>query len=291
MFDLSKNTKTIVLTGGSSGIGRASALMLAKNQHRVVITSRDEKKAKEVASELSSVSGGEVVGYGLSLSEASSVNEFSKRVKTDFDVIDVLVNNAGTIAGKERKTVSGIEYTLASNYVGPFALTLSLLPKLKKSNESRVVNLSSELYKNIKGGLDFGDVNLEKSYSSSKAYAQSKLAMMLFTKELVTRYDKNGISSFALHPGVVKSNFGKGKDSSASMGLMMTVLGPLLTKPEKAALGLLKLIEYELSDLGKSWYWNQTSASEPTENANDAAAAARLWEITEDLARDAGYEI
>ena len=284
-------TKTVVITGGTSGIGRASALRLAKNRHRVVITSRDKIKVNEAAKELSAISGGEVIGYDVSLSDPRSVNGLANRLKSEFDEIDVLVNNAGTIAGRERRMVAGVEYTLASNYIGPFALTVSLLPQLMKSGEPRIVNLSSELYKNVKGGLDFENLNFETGYSNSKAYAHSKLAMMLFTKELINRYQKSGVSSFALHPGVVKSNFGRGKDSSTSMGLMMKLLGPLLMKPEKAAIGLANLVEADLSDLDKSWYWNQTSASEPTREANDSATAAKLWERTEELARSIGYKI
>ena len=284
-------TKTVVITGGTSGIGRASALRLAKNRHRVVITSRDKIKVNEAAKELSAISGGEVIGYDVSLSDPRSVNGLANRLKSEFDEIDVLVNNAGTIAGRERRMVAGVEYTLASNYIGPFALTVSLLPQLMKSREPRIVNLSSELYKNVKGGLDFENLNFETGYSYSKAYAHSKLAMMLFTRELINRYQKSGVSSFALHPGVVKSNFGRGKDSSTSMGLMMKLLGPLLMKPEKAAIGLANLVEADLSDLDKSWYWNQTSASEPTREANDSATAAKLWERTEELARSIGYKI
>lgn len=273
--------KSVIVTGGTSGIGLKTAQELAGRGAEVIITSRAKAKAEATARKLSKGEASRVSGLELDLSNLNSIRSFVSELSKKTERVDVLINNAGTITGRRIQTADGFEYTFASNYLGPFLLTNLLLPKLEVASSSRILNLSSELYRGAKRGLDFSDLQLSKRYSPSKAYANSKLAMMLFTFELRQRFRDRGIEAFAIHPGVVKTNFGSGENSSKSMALMMKVMGPFLKSAEQGAETSVLLATSQEVDFGGNWYWSEGSPIKPSSFAQDGLAAAKLWSASE----------
>lgn len=275
--------KTVLVTGGTSGIGYATAMELADQGATVFITSRSQRSADSAAGALSRTTKVPVRGLELDLSRLGSVRSFADKFAQDSTSLDVLVNNAGTISGRRTLTEDGLELTFAANFLGPFLLTQLLLPKLMSAASARILNVSSELYRNAKKGLDFSNLQLNRGFSSSKAYANSKLAIMLFTSELQDRLAGEHVTALALHPGVVRTNFGSGPDSSRSMALMMKLLGPMLKSPEEGAATTIHLATAPLEVLHKSWYWSEGKPAEPTALALDPEAGARLWHMSEEL--------
>lgn len=274
--------KTAIITGGTSGIGYETARGLVEMGCHVILTSRSEAKARDVAKSLSGDSA-KVKGFGLDLANPASVKGFGNEVSKDLDKLDILINNAGLIAGKRLETPEGFEYTLAANYLGPYLLTRLMMPKLEAADSYRIINLSSELYRNAKKGLDFSDLQLRKGYSPSKAYANSKLAIMLFTLELQNVTAGTASRAFAVHPGVIRTNFGSGENSSKSMALMMRLMGPLLKPAETGAKTSLFLASASEDQLGEGWFWSEGTAKTPAEIAIDRSAGGRLWRATEAL--------
>lgn len=275
--------KAVLVTGGTSGIGYATAEELSRRGAEVFITSRSQESADSAAKEISQKTNVPVRGFELDLSSAGSVRSFANGFGKTHKTLDVLVNNAGTISGRRTLTKDGLELTFAANFLGPFLLTQLLLPGLKSAGSARILNVSSELYRNAKKGLDFSDLQLERGFSASKAYANSKLAMMMFTKELNERLAGDGVSTFAIHPGVVRTKFGTGGDSFRSMAIMMKLLGPVLKSPEAGAATTIHLSTAPLASLGASWYWSEGKPSQPNPRALDPEASARLWHRSEEL--------
>lgn len=222
--------KQVLVTGGTSGIGRATAAELARRGAHVTITSRTtadaEAAAAQIAAGIEHGSGGQVRPATLDLSSLACVRDFVKRFIAEHGRLDVLINNAGTMTGSRRTTQDGLEFTMAVNHFGPFLLTNLLNDLLVASAPSRVITVSSENHRGAKGGLDLDDLQLTTGYSPSQAYAASKLANILFTVELDRRLTGKDVAARALHPGVVATNFGKRPDSPWYMGLMMRLLSP-----------------------------------------------------------------
>ena len=275
--------KRVLITGGTSGIGRATAEQLARRGAQVTITSRSNEHARAVAAELSATTGREVVGAELDLSSLGAVRTFAADGVIHRDRLDVLINNAGTMSGKRRLTVDGYEWTIAVNHLGPFLLTNLLEPLLTAGAPSRVITVSSENHRGAKRGLDLDDLQMTTGYSASKAYAASKLANILFTAELDRRLRSSGVTARALHPGVVATNFGKDANSPRWMALAMTLLKPVLASPAKGAATSVFLAEAQPPALDAGLYWASGKPKEPSAAALDTEAARDLWELSERL--------
>ncbi len=281
------NDKHVLITGGTSGIGRAAADQLARLGAHVTITSRTLQTAEAVADALCADTGSEVAPAELDLSSLAAVRAFADTFTARHDRLDVLINNAGTMAGKRRTTGDGLEWTLAVNHLGPFLLTNLLTPLLMDSAPARVITVSSENHRGAKQGLDFDDLQMTSGYSSSKAYAASKLANILFTVELDRRLAPGGVTARALHPGVVATNFGKDPDSPRWMGLAMTLLKPFLASPGKGAATSVHLATAQPDELGAGIYWASRKAKQPSKAALDNDAARRLWDTSTELVASA----
>ncbi len=274
----------VLITGGTSGIGRATATELARRGAEVTITARDEAKGRASAAAIQAETGVEVQVGLMDLSRLDSVRDFAADYSRTHDGLDVLVNNAGAMTGARLETPDGLEWTFAVNHLGPFLLTRLLTDLLVAGAPSRVISVSSEVHRSAKQGLDLTDLQMTRGWSSRKAYAASKLATVLMTVELDQRLAGQGVTARAVHPGVVATGFGSGPEGRRLMRVMMTVLGPLLKKPTDGAAALVLLATAPDDVVGQSLYWSETSPAQPSRAAQDPQAAAELWQISEALA-------
>ncbi len=197
--------KTIIVTGSNSGIGKEAALNLATTGHCVLMLCRDSEKSKQAQREIVTLAGNEnVILIPVDLSDPLSIRSAVEQIKSEYPKIDVLVNNAGLYKVKRAETNNGVEMTFAVNFLAPFMLSQMLLENLEASGNGRIINVVSELFKN--GSIDFDNLMLKTGYKVGDAYANSKLAAVLYTVELAKRTRENGITVNALHPGVLATN-------------------------------------------------------------------------------------
>ena len=274
----------VLITGGTSGIGRAAAAELARRGAEVMITARDEGKGRAAAQAIRADTGVDVQVGLLDLSRLDSVRDFAADYTRTHDRLDVLVNNAGTMTGKRMQTPDGLEWTFGVNHLAPFLLTRLLSDLLVASAPSRVISVSSEIHRSAKQGLDLDDLQMTRGWSAQKAYAASKLATILMTVELDRRLADQGVTARAVHPGVVATNFGKGSEGRWLMRVMMTALSPLLKKPTDGAAPIVLLATAPDDLVEQSLYWSQTTPAQPSPAAHDPRAAAQLWTISDRLA-------
>lgn len=202
--------KTIIVTGANSGIGKATAAELLRRQGRVIMACRDRERAEKAALEIQQETGpdrGELVIKLLDLASLKSVRNFCDEILKEEPKIDVLINNAGIYQCPYTQTEDGFEMQFGVNHLGHFLLTNLLLDLLKCSAPSRIIVVSSKLYKY--GEINFDDLNSEKSYDKAFAYSRSKLANLLFTLELSRKLEETGVTVNALTPGIVRTNLGR----------------------------------------------------------------------------------
>ena len=198
--------KICLITGATSGIGKATALALAKMGATLVINGKDRDRGENTIQEIERISGNEKLELMIAnLSSFEQVRKLASDIQKKYDKIDVLINNAGVFYSYREYSADGIEMQFAVNHLGHFLLTNLLLENLKKSKAARVINVSSNAH--YQGTINFDDINFEKRYFGWTVYCQSKLANVLFTHELVNRVDKNLVTVNAMHPGVVRTKF------------------------------------------------------------------------------------
>lgn len=207
MFQLdtisTQKDRVAIVTGANVGLGFESALALAEKNMTVIMACRSEQKAQKAIEAIRQQQPNAQLDFiALNLSDLSSVGSFAEAFNTKYDRLDVLMNNAGVMMPPYEKTVDGFELQMGANYLGHFLLTSLLLPVLEKTTDSRIVQLSSIVHRT--GRIHFDDMQFEKSYSPSKAYGQSKLAMLMFAYELDRQLKERGYQtlSVAAHPGV-----------------------------------------------------------------------------------------
>src|ERR1700735_5668788 len=192
--------RTVLITGATAGIGRATALGLATMGAQLAITGRDRDRTEDAAREIRAVGGGHVDVFVADLSSQRQVRQLADQVLQTLPRIDVLINNVGGYWNNRHITADGLERTFALNHLAPFLLTSLLLTRLKHSAPARVVTVASNVQ--AIGRIDFDDLQSERSYSGARAYNQSKLANILFSYELARRLSATSITANALHPGV-----------------------------------------------------------------------------------------
>lgn len=206
--------RTVLVTGGTGGIGRVTALGLAAMGAHLAITGRDRGRAEAAARDIRAAGGGPVDVFIADLSSQSEVRRLAGEVLQRLSRIDVLVNNAGGYWNTRHVTADGLERTFAVNHLAPFLLTSLLMDRLNRSAPVRVITVSSNVH--AMGRIDFDDLQGERSYSGAGAYNQSKLANVLFTYELARRLPDARVTANALHPGVVRTSFGAGTPAPSS---------------------------------------------------------------------------
>lgn len=268
---------TILITGASDGIGAASARTLMAKGHRVIIVGRSAAKTAAVAKHTGAES------FVADFSRLDDVRALAEQIKASLDGrLDVLANNAGGIFGDRIVTTDGYEYTFQVNHLAPFLLTHLLLPLLRRSREPRIVTVSSEAHRFAR--LDFNDLQSEKRYAPLVAYADSKLANILFTRSLANQLRGEGITANCLHPGGVATNFGSGFGGGL-LGLAMTLARPFFISPEKGAETSIFLASSPAVKGVSGQYFDRKKPKEPSQKALSHYNAQRLWEISEQLTR------
>jgi retinol dehydrogenase 14 len=224
--------KTVLVTGASGGIGRATALGLATMGAHLAITGRDRGRTEGAAREIREAGGGQVEVFVRDLSSQSEVRRLVDEVLQNLPRLDVLVNNVGGYWDTRHVTADGLEHTFALNHLAPFLLTHLLLDRLTQSAPARVVTVSSNAQ--AQGRIDFDDLQGELSYSGARAYSQSKLANVLFSYELARRLQGTSVTANALHPGVVSTSFGA-EDPATVQRVFIPFLRPFMKTPTHGA--------------------------------------------------------
>lgn len=267
MTDEYKN-RTYLITGSTDGIGKQTALEIAMKGGRVLIHGRNEDRLKAAAQEITSKSGNKNISTcRADLSDMCDVARFADQILQSEKKLDVLINNAGVFMNDYKLTVDGFETTIAVNHFAPFLLTNRLLPLLKQSSDARVITLSSVAH--LRGKMYFDNIHLTGNFSGYRAYAQSKLANVLFAYEFSKRYSKDGVKSNAVHPGVIttkllREGFGMGGDS-LQVGAATSV-----------RLALDPTLRHETGQ-----YYEDTQRSESSPATHDQADWLKLWNLTE----------
>lgn len=270
--------KTALVTGATNGIGKETARGLARLGARVIIVGRDAEKTARVVREIQTDTGNVNVEAMLAdLTLQTDVRSLAAQVNATLSRLDVLVNNAGTIYMKREMTGEGIERTWALNHLAYFLLTDLLLPLLKASAPARIVNVSSSGHKG--GKLDFDDLMMERNYRGFAHYNATKLANVLFTRELARRLAGTGVTANAVHPGFVPAAFTRGNDLGSQMFLLVT--RPFAkTLSEGAATSLYVATAPELDGI-TGRYFADSREAQPSPAAQDDDLARRLWTLSE----------
>ncbi|TCM44267.1 SDR family oxidoreductase [Kribbella sp. VKM Ac-2568] len=271
---------TVLITGATSGIGKATALGLAGMGAHVAITGRDRERTERAAREIRAVGGGDVDVFVADLSSQAEVRRLADEVLQRLPRLDVLINNVGGYWDNRHVTADGLELTFALNHLAPFLLTKLLLDRLKQSAPARVVTVSSNAQRI--GRIDFDDLQGEKSYSGSRAYDQSKLANLLFSYELARRLEGDGVTANALHPGVVSTSFGA-EDPGRIQRLFVPFFRPFMKTPEQGAATSIHLASSPELENVTGLYFVNSKAKKSSERSYDLSAAARLWKVSDEL--------
>jgi len=277
----SMTNKICVVTGATSGIGLETAKALALMGANVIVVGRNAKKCIATVTELKKQTGNALIeSMCADLSELSQVRNLARELKQKYPHIDVLVNNAGAYFKSGRyESTEGYEMTLALNYLSPFLLTSLLVDSLKKSDQGRIINVSSNAH--FKGEIRLDDLQSQKDYDGFKAYAQSKLALVLFTYELARRLTNTRITVNALHPGLVATNFGKNN------GLLRFYLRRLIKRheisAEEGARTCIYLATSPDVDEITGGYFVEEKQVASSNDSYDQNLAKKLWEVSEIL--------
>jgi retinol dehydrogenase 14 len=271
---------TVLVTGATSGIGRATASGLAAKGARLAIIGRDRERAEDTAREISVAGGGQVDVFVADLSSQSEVRRLAGEVLQTYPRIDVLVNNVGGFWNTRHVTADGLEHTFALNHLAPFLLTNLLIDRLKQSAPARVVTVASNAHS--MGRIDFDDLQAERSYSGEKAYNQSKLANVLFTYELVRRLQASAVTANVLHPGMVRTSFGV-EDPAIVQRLFVPLMRLFMKDPAEGAATSIYLASSPDLAQATGLYFVNSKPKRSSKSSYDEAAAARLWQVSADL--------
>lgn len=277
-----KEDSVVVVTGASSGVGFETALGLARDGYRVIALGRNPERMAASATAIAKAAPAARVDWiGADLSVMAEVREASRRIGELTDRVDILINNAGQTISTYNVTVDGLEQTFAGNVLAPFLMTGILLPLLRKAPQPHVITTASVGHSYI-DDMFWDDLQFERGYSCPMAYLQSKLANILFTRELAVRH--TDIVSSAIHPGTVNSNFTDTADDRTKEFFADAGRKGELVTPVDAADTLLWLTR----DIGNArpsgGYFFERERIEPSAAAQNPASAQRLWGICEDLA-------
>jgi NAD(P)-dependent dehydrogenase (short-subunit alcohol dehydrogenase family) len=271
--------KRCLVTGATSGIGRETTRGLAEQGADVVLVSRDPERCRGLAEELQARAGGRITHHAADLADPESIRALCATVNATYDRLDVLVNNAGAVFLKRELSRDGFERTWALNHLGYFRVTCGLMPLLRAAPSARIVNVSSDAHRSMREGLDWDDLQYERTkFKPFRAYCQSKLANVLFTRELARRSSGRPITANSLHPGFVATNFFAFPGMTGTLVRLIAKLFAI--SPERGARTPIYLATSPDVAGQTAAYFNKCKAVDPAPAAKDDAAARRLWETT-----------
>ncbi|WNG16847.1 SDR family oxidoreductase [Cystobacter fuscus] len=270
--------KTCFITGATFGIGRETALGLARQGARVIIAGRDATRASETTEWLVRESGNDRVDFLLAdLSSMAQVHRLAQAFRQKNERMDVLINNAGSWFTERKLTSDGFERTWALNHLAYVALTLDLLPLLTSSASARIINVASNMHE--RGTIDFDDLQGRNRFGGMRAYSQAKLANVLFTYALARRLEGTGVTVNCLHPGAVAS--GMGRDMKGFMRFFQTTLiRPLQTSPEQGAATSIHLASSADVEGVSGQYFEKCKAVPSSRASHDMTLQEQLWKVS-----------
>jgi retinol dehydrogenase 14 len=287
---MSMQGKVVVITGSNVGIGKETAAGLAGLGATTVLACRNEAKAEAAATDIMRSTGNDDVRVvPLDLADLASVAKAADAVLSRWDRLDVLVNNAGGVWTERRETVQGFEQTFGVNHLGPFYLTSLLAQRLAASAPARIINLSSFGHHMAWRGMRFEDLQSERRYSGMEAYSRSKLANVLFTRELARRFAGTNVTVNAVHPGPVRSGFGMDGDMTGLAGLGNRIIRPFEISATAGARTSVYLAASPAVSGRTGEYWVRSKPGHMSRHARDDAQATRLWSVSEELLEAAGF--
>jgi NAD(P)-dependent dehydrogenase (short-subunit alcohol dehydrogenase family) len=273
--------RTVLVTGGTSGIGRATAVGLARLGADVAITGRDHRRTHDAAAEVETAGGRRVDAFIADLSSQREVRQLAADALRRLPRIDVLVNNVGGYWNTRRVTGDGLERTFAVNHFAPYVLTSLLLVRLQQSGgPGRVVTVASHAHH--QGRVDFDDLQGERSYSGARAYNQSKLANVLFTYELARRMPSTSVTANTLHPGVVRTSFGA-EDPARLQRWLVPMLRPIMRSPARGATTSIHMASAPDLEQVTGRYFANSKPTKSSQRSHDQLLSARLWQVSADL--------
>jgi NAD(P)-dependent dehydrogenase (short-subunit alcohol dehydrogenase family) len=272
--------KTVVITGGTSGIGEVAAVALARAGARLVLVARSPSRAEPVLARLKLANPDAVPAvHYADLSRLAEMKRVAAEIAAAEPRIDVLVNNAGALFGRREVTADGLELTFALNHMAYFVITAGLIGRLKPG--ARIVSTASNAH--LAGKLNFDDLQAEKGYSGFRVYGTSKLCNILFTRELARRLEDTGVSANCLHPGFVDTRFASG--SGGVLGGAFAFLKALFAiSPEAGARTIVHLAVSPEVEGQSGGYWYKCKPIAPSAAAQNDEDARRLWQISETIA-------
>ena len=273
--------KTCLVTGATSGIGEATALALAARGAAVAILCRDAERGEQTCERIrAAVPGASLRLFRADLGSQAEIRAIAREILDALPELHVLVNNAAALYVSRTETVDGIEATFAVNHLGYFLLTNLLLPRLRESAPARIVNVASDAHKFV-GGIHFEDPGYEKGYGAMRVYGHSKLANILFTRELARRLEGSGVTVNCLHPGAVAT--GLGGNNGAWARLVMKIVGLFFRSPEQGAQTSIYLASSPEVEGVTGGYFVRCKETEPAASGRDDDAARRLWAVSEEM--------
>lgn len=285
-IDLSN--KVIIITGANSGIGLSTLIELSKNNAKIILACRDLNKTLKIKNEVEKlINNKNMEIIKLDLSDLDSIREFVKQFLSKYNRLDILINNAGVMGSQKKElTKNGFERCFGTNYFGHFLLTYLLLEIIKKTPESRVINVSSMAH--IYGYLNLDDLNCEKYYHYQRSYGGSKLANIMFSYELNKKLEKFNSKSFSVHPGVVRTNF---IDNSVIhinfIYFLLYLLYPFFWYFTKNTLQGAQTILFcslsQFKNLKGGYYFSDCKETKVRNSCFTQENCKKLWEITEKI--------